>query len=129
MTRIYLAGGFQTDWQDRLIERYPAVDFEDPRIHGLSDEEDYTEWDLAAIRRSEILFGYFEASNPAGFALALEIGYAKALEKEIIYVDEMSEHGQVPSRYLGMMRAVSDRTFTSFDKAVDYVSTLIGSTH
>lgn len=77
---IYLAGGFHSGWQSTIADALPQAKLIDPRIHRLSDPSQYTTWDLTGIRSCNILFAYLEKTNPGGFALALEVGYAKALE-------------------------------------------------
>src|ERR1043166_3041129 len=72
---VYLAGGFQTGWQDKLKEAASQFRYFDPRSHQLRDKGEYAMWDLEAIRRSDWIFAYLEAGNPGGYALAAEIGY------------------------------------------------------
>jgi hypothetical protein len=43
-----------------------------------------------------------EPHNPEGFVLALEIEYAKALEKEIILIKEHPDHDR--QKYIDMIR-------------------------
>ena len=78
---VYLAGGFHSGWQDIVKSAAAELKYFDPREHGLEDPKDYTVADLEGIGSSDWLFAYLENSNPAGYALALEIGYAKALTK------------------------------------------------
>lgn len=110
---IYLAGGMKSGWQDRLIRVHDDLRFIDPRNHGLRDEKAYTEWDLDGVRRADLVLAYMDASNPSGFGLCLEVGYAKALGKFIWYVCEDATDRQ---RYFGMVRACADRVFTSLDQ-------------
>jgi len=100
---VYLAGGLRSNWQDFVIRACPALKFFDPREHGLSDATSYTSWDLEAIRRCRWLFAYLERDNPGGYALALELGYARALGKEVIFVDEKSRTGNEIGQYLEML--------------------------
>ena len=74
--RVYLAGGFQSGWQDTVMQAVPSLDYLDPRSHGLKSKTEYTAWDLEAVRRSDCVFAYLEATNPGGYALALEVGFA-----------------------------------------------------
>src|SRR5690242_5199870 len=106
--RVYLAGGFRSGWQDQVMHCVPELEYLDPRSHGFEDEAQYTKWDLEAIASCDLVFAYFEASNPAGYSLALEIGYAKALDKYVIYVDEKSARDPDTARYLGMVRSSSN---------------------
>jgi len=81
---VYLAGGFHSGWQDKVKAQFSNLIFFDPREHKLEAPEQYTAWDLDAIRRSNWVFAYLEKSNPGGYALALELGFGKALGKNII---------------------------------------------
>ena len=91
MRSVYLAGGMKTNWRESIKEQDVSVTWYDPSMHGRENPRDYTEWDLRAIRSSEILFGFLEDSNPSGMGICLEIGYAKALGKTIIFVNEKSD--------------------------------------
>lgn len=121
---VYLAGGFHSGWQDSIIKVFPNFHFFDPRTHNLKDEKQYTLWDLTAIRQSDWVFAYLEKDNPAGFALALEIGYAKALDKFVLLVDEKSPSDERNRRYLGMVRSTSDIVFDSFEEGLKYMEVL-----
>lgn len=116
MLKVYLAGGMKSGWQDEVIHKVPDCIFLDPRSHGLIDENQYTRWDLEAIQASNLVFAYLEKTNPGGYALALELGYAKALGKPIILVDEKSPVAKNRDlrRQLGMLYAVSDYVTDSF---------------
>ena len=111
---VYLAGGLHSNWQDTVIARFPGIPFADPRVanppgdHPRGRELFYTAWDLAAIRRSRLLFAYLEASNPTAYGLALECGYAHALGIPIILVDEKSVGDPVLRRRLGMVHSIAD---------------------
>ena len=118
MVKIYLAGGMRSNWRDRVKSSFPSAVYLDPCEHGLSDPSHYTPWDLVAIRQSDIVFVYFESTNPSGYGLSLESGYAHALNKPIILVDE---HPDDPR--LGMLRSVSDIVTTSFSDGINYLST------
>jgi nucleoside 2-deoxyribosyltransferase len=112
---VYLAGGMKSGWQDRVIAAHPEMRFLDPRSHGLTTEEEYTEWDLQAIRLSDVVLAYMDTGNPSGFGLSLEVGYANALGKRILYVCEDASPRQ---KYFGMVRACSDRVLASLDEAI-----------
>ena len=77
-------------------------------------------WDLEAIRRSDWVFAYLEASNPGGYSLTLEVGYAKALGKRIILLNE-KETDSVASRYLGMLSATADVKVASLDEGIAFL--------
>lgn len=121
---VYLAGGFRSGWQAKISTSAPSFLYKDPSKHGLTDPIRYTEWDLQAIRQSDLVFAYLEATNPAGYALALEVGYAKGLGKKVILVDEKSSADEHAGQYLQMVRAAADATFNSFEEGVAYLQQL-----
>lgn len=117
---IYLAGGFRSGWQGEVKLRLVEYDFLDPSLHQIQDPMEYTDWDLDAIRRCDIVLGNMEQSNPGGYSLALEIGFARALDKRIYLVDQITEPKM--SRYFEMVRQVSDLVFNDLNLAIDYLS-------
>lgn len=120
--RVYLAGGFRSGWQDQITLDQDVLIAIDPRTHGLWEENSYSTWDLAAIRSCDILFAYAETTNPALYALSLEVGYARALGKLIILVEEHPNEER--RRYFGMLRACADARFEAFEEAVDFLKSL-----
>jgi hypothetical protein len=118
---VYLAGGFHSGWQRRILSAVPSLTYLDPSKHGLTDPVRYTRWDLEAIQRSDLVFAYLEATNPAGYALALEVGFAKGLGKTVILVDERSAADEQSARHLSMVRAAADAAFSSLDEGVAYL--------
>jgi hypothetical protein len=121
LPKVYLAGGFHSGWQDSVIAVVPSFAYFDPRFHELKDENQYVLWDLEAIRRSDWVFAYLEATNPAGYALALEIGFAKALGKPVVLVDEKSSSDEQTKRYLAMVRASADVVFESLEEGIAFI--------
>lgn len=116
---IYLAGGFRSGWQLKVMAMLPGFDFLDPSAHEIQDPAAYTKWDLDAIRKSDIILAHMESSNPAGYALALEIGFAHALEKEVILVDRIED--PTISRYFEMVRQCSNKIFHAMPEAIQYL--------
>lgn len=107
MSKVYLAGGFHSGWQDEVIKGladHPNVEFLDPRKTGLKSEWDYTRWDLDAIEDSDIVFACMEHDNPAGYDLMVEMGFAAALRKPIVFVETGVDSR---SKYYGMARQIS----------------------
>jgi hypothetical protein len=119
--RVYLAGGFLSAWQDIVKKAIPEFEYFDPRSHGLKNRREYTTWDLEAIRQSDYIFAYMEAANPGGYALALEVGYGKALGKCVIVVDEKSAADPQGSRYLEMVTQVADVSFSSLQEGITFL--------
>jgi len=120
-SKVYLAGGFKSGWQDQVIKSLPDFDYLDPRSHGLENKADYTAWDLEAIRRSDVIFAYLESSNPGGYALALEVGYAKALGKFVVFVDEKSPADPTTARYLEMISETADVSVKSIAEGITFM--------
>jgi nucleoside 2-deoxyribosyltransferase len=123
LRKIYLAGGFRSKWQAlavlRLASKYELLD---PSAHRIQDPAEYTRWDLEAVRQSDIVLANMESSNPGGYSLALEVGFAKALDKRIFFVDQIES----PSvkRYFEMVRQCCERVFPTLDEALDHLSSL-----
>lgn len=87
---VYLAGGMHSGWQNTVVDAIgQQALFLDPRSHALKTPRRYVERDLELVRRSDVVFGYLEKSNPSGFGLAVELGYARALGRKIILVNEL----------------------------------------
>jgi nucleoside 2-deoxyribosyltransferase len=114
---LYLAGGFRSGWQrkvhDRLSLNYLVLD---PSAHGIRDRVEYTKWDLDAVKKSDIVLAFMESSNPGGYSLALEVGYAYALGKTILFVDDVDQNR---ARLFDMVHAVASRVFASLDEAIE----------
>ena len=122
MNKVYLAGGLRSNWQRKVIEACGnGMVFYNPRLHELDDPHLYTSWDIFHIDKSDILFGYLEQSNPSGVGLALEIGYAKALKKLVILVDEKTDSDEQESRYFQIVRESSDVIFDSLEEGINYL--------
>lgn len=107
MIKIYLAGGLNTGWQDEILGIGGDYTYIDPRAwQSGATPEQYTTRDLAAIEDSHWVIAYMDSKNPSGFGLSVEIGYAKALRKKIIFVDLMKNDYR--SRYFDMHRCMCD---------------------
>ena len=98
-----------------------GVSILDPREDGLEAPGEYTKWDLDAIRQSDWVFAYLETSNPGGYALALEVGFATALSKKILLVDEKSVTDATLARSLAMLHVCSDACLSSLEEGIEYM--------
>jgi hypothetical protein len=117
---IYLAGGFASGWQSKVKKDLNSFEFADPSVHNLKNSKEYTEWDLMLIKRADIVFAFLESDNPGGYALALEIGFARALGKLIILVNEkVQPDGTTP--YLNMVESSSNIVFRNIDDGIAYL--------
>jgi nucleoside 2-deoxyribosyltransferase len=118
---VYLAGGFHSGWQDIVKMKLTGFRFFDPREHRLEAPGEYTKWDLDAIQQSDWVFAYLETSNPGGYALALEVGFATALSKKILLVDEKSVTDATLARSLAMLHVCSDACLSSLEEGIEYM--------
>lgn len=120
---VYLAGGSKSGWQDKVTAAVPGVIFLDPRDHNLADEHKYTAWDLAAVDRCDIVFGYMEATNPGGSGLAVEFGWGGKAGKKLILVEES---GYAQERYFGMVRSLAHKHIRGEDALAQGIAYLQG---
>ena len=112
---IYLAGGMKDGWQDIIMPMLPSHEFLDPRSWSDPNPEIYTERDLSAVRKCDCILVHMNSSNPSGFGLSIELGYAFALHKRIFFVDEIINDWR--SRYFGMHRQMATYVCKSLDEA------------
>lgn len=126
--KVYLCGGMRTNWQDDVKDRLldtaeeNRVTWIDPRDHHLSSEEQYTSWDCFGIEQCDILFAYLEADNP-GVGLAFEIGYASALGKTVIFVEQA---GHPRAEYFGLCRKKADVYSGDIDSGTAVLQRFLG---
>lgn len=121
MAKVYLAGGMRTGWQQTVIQACPHHQFINPCDRNgvvLDQPSDYTAWDLAAVQRSEIVFGYMEASNPSGVGLASECGYGRGLNKLIVFVDESN------NRYFRFLQQLADVHYPSLAEGIEFLKSV-----
>lgn len=122
---IYLAGDMRSGWQDAFAAMLPPqICVKDPSKHGLKVPAEYTKWDLDAVRDSQLVVAYMGPHNPSGYGMALEIGYAHALGRPIIFVDCMGTDWR--SEYFGMVRSVASEIVGSFEEAATSALALLG---
>lgn len=124
-TEVYLAGGMNnSDWQAKVINEVRSKDilFYNPREHNLDDSVEYTVWDLYYVKKCDILFAYMQQDNPSGIGLTLEVGYARALDKTIILIDEKSSVDPVFSNRFKIVRESASIVFDSLDAGIDFLS-------
>ena len=91
--------------RDQLLDALKDHEILDPNSHKLTDEKSYTEWDLNAIRECNCVVAFMDSSNPSGYGMSLEIGYAHGLGKTVIYLDALGNDWR--QKYFGMVRSVS----------------------
>lgn len=81
---VYLAGGMESGWQDRVKEACPEFNYIDPR-----DSNNWTAWDVSGVKQADVIFAYLEEDNPSGWRMTLEMGIVVGQGKFIIFVNEV----------------------------------------
>ena len=112
--KIYLAGGFVTDWQQSVkdaLSLHEHVEFLDPRDEYVHDRRNYTPRNIEMIKECDMVFAYMEADNPGWANVAFQLGYAIALGKPCIFVNEKRR------KYAEMLHTLCDSP-ASFDAAL-----------
>ncbi|HUT79558.1 MAG TPA: nucleoside 2-deoxyribosyltransferase domain-containing protein [Candidatus Bathyarchaeia archaeon] len=128
--KLYLAGGFHGDWRKIIKELLkdsfifldpltPEIDPESGKRKNLSFDE-YTAWDLWAIRTADIVFVYSEKTNP-GQGYIVEAGYAKGLGKTVILVRE-DDNEYMPDKYLQFLDCIADYKTFSLTEGIKVLS-------
>jgi nucleoside 2-deoxyribosyltransferase len=118
---VYLAGGMYNDWRTRVKKYCPQFTYLDPMEHDLKNAQEYTIWDLLAVRNADLIFAHQDSENPAGYGTNLELGYAFALGKFIIFVNEMKEEDE-RHPWFGMAESVSNVAFYEMEPALELLS-------
>ena len=122
--RVYLAGGMHNNWRKIITSNLKNTyyNFIDPMDNKMKNADQYTYWDLKSIEQCDIVVGFMEISNPSGYGLNLELGYAKALGKTIILiVPEDFTRNDSRSRYFGMARVCADVIVHTLSDCSDFL--------
>lgn len=128
---VYLSGGTHSNWQDKVIKGIEErkkkdevahvhygrdISYVDPRRwKGRKNAREYLHLDFVGILGSRIVFAYLEKDNPSGVGLALEIGWACAKGKVVIFVNEKKD------RYFNIVSEMVHVTFESLEEGIDYL--------
>ncbi|MBZ4040946.1 MULTISPECIES: nucleoside 2-deoxyribosyltransferase domain-containing protein [Flavobacterium] len=123
-TKVYLAGGMnESNWQKKVIETINSENFVfyNPREHELTNSAEYTFWDLFYVKQSDILFAYMQNDNPSGIGLTLEVGYARALDKSIILIDERSKNDEIFANRFKIVRESSTIVFDNLEEGINFL--------
>jgi len=118
--RVYLCGGMRTEWREYVKTHISGPFWLDPTKHGLDRPGEYTVWDLTAVRQSDVVFAYMAVDNPSGVGLALEVGYAIALGKPVILVDEST------NKYMDIVQRAASLSYPTLAEGMVMLSSLIG---
>ena len=124
MIKIYLAGGMNTTWRERIKHdiRFSdrSVVFLDPCDNDTDIPEEYTTIDIHLINTCEIIFAYLELDNPSGIGMAAEIGYGIAKNKTVIFVNEQSDNN-----YFKFIEVLSTILYKNIEDGIDYLDKLL----
>ena len=140
---VYLAGGMKSGWQDKVMAALEdlrvegVVTFFDPRTNP-KEPEKYRPMDKESWENADIVFGYAESSNPALFAMCIELTggyYNKArtifvddLKPENLETSEKIEEEKKRKRYLSFIETVSHKKATSLPEGISILKDEIGET-
>lgn len=117
---IYLAGGMKDGWQDKVAPLLAGHELLDPRSWSTPDPAAYTVRDLEAVRKADCMLAHMSSSNPSGFGLSVELGYAYALGKRIVFCDEIRTDWR--TGYFGMHRQMASQVCYSLEAAAAAVN-------
>lgn len=127
MNKVYLAGGFKSDWANSVKQCSDKIHFINPKDKEYKNGEritmnvnEYGKWDLHFIKQSDIVFVYVERTNTSCIGLSCEAGYAKGLGKTVITVLE-PHHETIKDSYLSFITQVSDIVFSNLKDGVEYL--------
>ena len=116
--KIYLAGGFNSDWQERVIKGAPQHDYYNPKTDA--DQTAAYLWttqEIEALKESDLMVAFFEKDNPSGLGLAKEMGWATILKIPVIYIDEHDRLNE-------FLCACSKRIYAKLEPVIEYLRTL-----
>ena len=125
--KIYLSGGMnESNWQEKVIRDIndKGFVFYNPRQHNLSQSKEYTIWDLFYVKNCDVVFAYMQKDNPSGYGLTFEIGYANALGKPIILIDERSSSDTSFKKHFDIVRESSSIIFNNLQDGVKFLKNL-----
>ena len=117
--KIYLAGGMNSEWRGR-VKQIPNMVFFDPKLKPDKHWSEYVTWDVHFVKQCDICFAYMEKMNPSGYGMAAEMGYARALNKTVIFV---LEPGHEKDRYFQFLKQFADVVFSDLNSGIEYLST------
>jgi len=122
-TKIYLAGGLRSGWQEKIKNALPQFDFISPldKDDKSMNVLEYGTWDLHQIKYCEMVFAYMEKSNPSGIGLSCEIGFAYGIGKTVVTVLE-PENEHTKDNYLQFIKKVSHLCFDNLEEGIKYLS-------
>lgn len=121
--KVYLAGGIRSNWQEKVIEANPKLEFYNPRTKEVDRTltlPEFGTWDLHYIKKCDLVFAYMEKTNPSGIGMSVEMGFAHGLGKTVVLVLEPGNE-KIKDSYLQFMKKAADIVFEDLDKAIEYL--------
>ena len=102
MLKVYLAGGTVSGWQRTIMDNFvkaglaDKVDFYNPSDFEVGSVQYpapamYAPINKLKIEQCDFVFAFLEASNPTPINTALEVGYALALGKKVLFCHEWTQ--------------------------------------
>ena len=116
--KVYLAGGFHSNWQERVMSAAPQHTYFNPKANKIAGAGNYTAWDKEMIKQSDIVFVYYEEDNPSGIGLAYEAGYGMGLNKTVIFVCEKQD------RYAMILLFGTSVAYSEFNEGIEFLRSL-----
>lgn len=137
---IYLAGGMKSGWQDKVKEACRdlvmsgVVDFFDPRKNS-KDPKIYRANDKKNWEEADIVFAYAESSNPALYAMCIELTggfyngawtiFVDNLRPETMATAEKMEAEEKRRRYLSFIEIVSHKKALGLPEGISILRSAI----
>jgi len=126
--KVYLAGGFDSSWRERLKAELPIVGidpFKDlPKVSTMAE---MVTRDLRAIDTSELVVAHYDGHVPYG-GLAGEMGYCAGTGKPLFFVCDTSKpwvgREAVPEAFL---IGLATRYFEGLDSLIDWWKTRVAA--
>lgn len=117
---VYLSGEVSSGWQENVVNGAPGPVYLNPMAPRLTEPQAHMPWRLAAVRTSDWVF-----ANPANTfadvcAVAFEVGYAQALGKQIIVVDNGDTNSPI-APCLQLLRQSADVPVKTIEEGIQYV--------
>lgn len=126
-TKVYLSGGMnESNWQENVISSVGKEGYVyfNPNLHNLEHSKEYAIWDLFYVKNADIVFAYMQSNNPSGYGLTLEIGYAAALGKPIILIDEKSKADELFKANFAFVRETASIVFEELNDGIIFLKNL-----
>jgi nucleoside 2-deoxyribosyltransferase len=118
MSKVYLAGGFKSGWQNSVASTHELINPAEKEKNGIWDIGKICTWDKYSIQKADIVFAYLEKDNPSGIGLSCEVGYAKALNKVVILVNEKTDNK------FWFLNGFADNVFDNYADGLDFLNRL-----